>query len=460
MRKALIIVLIVAAVAAASWLGYRQFGNAKAAVAPDYEVVVVKRGDIAATVSATGSTLPEHEANLAFQTAGIIASVTVEVGDMVTPTQVLAQLDTTDLELAIRQAEVNLRTAQIKARQLDEKPSASDVAAAQAALASAQAAYQQLLDGPDADQLAAARASVEQAKVALDQAQQAYDKIKDLPNASMMPQSLQLQQATINYETAQAQYRVTTRAATKAQIAAAQAQVAQAQANLDRLLKGPTREQVEIAQAGVDQAQLALDQAQRRLENARLTAPWAGIVTAVNIVEGTLAQPGAPALQLADTSQYHVNVQVDEVDIASIAEGQPVTLTIDAFPDQELSGKVSKVAPAAQFTSTGGVSYLVTIDIDPSNIMLRTGMSATATIISKSRHNVLLVPNRAVHFERTSGTTFVERITDGVPQKVEVRLGLRDERQSEVRAGLEENDKLAIRSVSSQERLQQTFGGF
>jgi len=114
------IVLIIAAVAVASWFGYRQFGNAKAAEVPDYEVVIVKRGDISATVSATGSVLPEHEANLAFQTAGTIAHVAVEVGDRVTTGQVLAQLDTTDLELAIRQAEINLRTAQAQMRQLNE----------------------------------------------------------------------------------------------------------------------------------------------------------------------------------------------------------------------------------------------------------------------------------------------------------------------------------------------------
>jgi len=461
MRRTLTIVLIIAAIAAVGWFGYQQFGGAKAAEAPDYDTARVARGDIAATVSATGTVLPEREANLTFQSTGAIVSLPVEVGDYVEAGQLIVQLDTTDLELAIHQAEISLHTTQLQAQQLREGPDESDLAASQAALESAKSAYQQLLDGPDADQLAAARAAVEQARVTLDQAQQAYDRIKDMPNAGMMPQSLQLQQATINYETAQAQYRVTTRSATQSQLLAAQAQVAQAQAALERLKKGASAAQIEIAQTGIEQAELALAQARRRLDNSRITAPWAGIVTTINIVEGTQAQPGTPAIRMADLSRYHIDVQVDEVDIAAIREGQRVTLDVDALPEQQLSGTVTRVAPSATTNQTGGISYLVTINIDATDAALRVGMSATATIISSARQNVLLIPNRAVQLDRTSGRTFVERVLpDGGTQRVEVRLGLRDDQQSEVRAGLEDGDQLALRTVTMQERLQQTFGGF
>jgi HlyD family secretion protein len=461
MRKALIIVVVIAILAVGGWFGYQRYSQAQAVASiPDYTVVAVTRGNITSTVSATGTVLPERQAGLSFQSAGTIVKVAVKVGDQVTAGQLLAQLDTTDIELAVRQAQVGLRTAQAQLRQLQASPNASDLAAAQAALTSAQAAYQQLLKGADADQLAAARAAVEQAKVVLDQAQQAYDKIKDMPNAGMMPQSMQLQQATINYETAQAQYRVTTRGANQAQLAASQAQIAQAQAALDRLKRGATQEQLEIAQAAVEQAQLAVEQAQRRLENARLTAPWAGVVTAVNIVEGTLAQPALPALQLADISQFHINVQVDEVDIASIAEGQPVTIELDALPDQPLTGHVSALAPSATAGTSGVIVYQVTILFDPTDAPLRAGMSATATITSNSRQDALLVPNRAILLERGTSKTYVERLVNGQPQKVEVRLGLRDEQQSEIRDGLTEGDQVVIRKVTSLERLQQTFGSY
>jgi HlyD family secretion protein len=460
MRRALVILIVLVAVVAASWFGYEQFGKAKAQAAPDYETVAVERGDIASTVSATGSVLPEREANLNFQGAGSVAKVAVKVGDQVRSGQVLAELDTSDIELAVRQAEISLRQAEAQLKQLSEGPNASDLAAAVAALDSAKSGYEQVLKGSDKDQLAAARAQVEQARVTLEQAQQAYDKIKDQPNAGMFPQSQQLQVATINYDTAQANYRVATRGANSSQVAAAQAQVAQAESALDRLKRGASAAQVEVAQAAVEQAQLGVEQAKRRLTNARISAPWNGIITAVNAVEGTLSGGlGGPAIQMADTSKYHLDVQVDELDVASLAPDQTVAVEVDALPEQKLTGSVISIAPAAAATPTGGVSYKVRIDIAPTDALLRAGMSATANILANSLQNVLLIPNRAVQIERDTGLTFVERLTDGVPQKVEVRLGLRTEQQSEVREGLAERDQVIIRNRSSLEKLQQTFQG-
>ncbi len=458
MRRVVTILAIIGAVVGLSWLGYQQFGGAKAAASPDYEVVPVGLGDITAYISASGTVLPERQTNLAYQSSGTIVKVAVQVGDRVTAGQVLVQLDPQDLELALRQAQIGQRQAEAQLAQLKIGPNAVDVASAKAALASAQAAYQQLLNGTDVDRLAAARAQVEQARVALEQAQQAYDKVKDIPGVGMLPQSLQLQQATINYETAQANYRVTSRGADQSQVAAGQAQVAQAQAGLDRVLRGPTKEQIDVSQAAVDQAQLAVEQAQRRLDTIRIVAPWNGIVTAVNAVEGALAQPGAPALQLADHSQFHINVQVDEVDVAGVAPDQAVSIELDALPERKLSGHVDKIAPSATVDQAGTTSYLVTIHFDPTEATLRAGLSATTNITSSSRRGVPLVPNRAVQIDRQTGKTFVERETEAGPQKVEVRLGLRDEQNSEVREGVSDGDKVIIRTFSSREQLQRAFG--
>lgn len=460
MRKAVIILIVLAALGAAGWFGYQRYSAAHAAETSTWEVVRVERGTIEATVSATGAILPEKEASLAFQSAGTVIQINVEMGQEVSADQVLAQLDTTDLELSVRQAEIALRQAQAQLQQLEEGPSASDIAAAQAGLESAQAAYQQLLKGADKDQLAAANAQVEQARATLIQAQQAYDRVRDRPDVGLLPQSLQLQQATISFEAAQAQYRVTARSATPAQIAQAQAQVAQAQASLDRLKQGVSAAQRAISQASIDQAQLALEQARRRLGNMTIKAPWDGIVTAVNLVQGALAQPAAPAIQVADISRFHLDVQVDEVDVAGITAGQLVSIEVDALPDIALAGRVQRVAPAAQVASTGGVVYKVRIDIDKDDAPLKAGMSTTATIVASMRENVLLIPNRAVQLERETGRTFVERLVNGEPQRVEVRLGLRDEQRVEVREGLNDGEELVIRSRTGLEQLQQTFGGF
>ena len=93
----------------------------------------------------------------------------------------------------------------------------------------------------------------------LQQTQAAYDQVAHKPNVGMLPQSLQLQTATNNYEAAQAQYDQALQGASPGQIANAQAQVAQAQANLDALQEGPDPDAVAAAEAQVEQAQGALD---------------------------------------------------------------------------------------------------------------------------------------------------------------------------------------------------------
>ena len=125
-----------------------------------------------------------------------------------------------------------------------------------------------------------------------------------------------------------------------------------------------------------------------------------------------------------------------------------------------MTGHVSALAPSATAGTSGVIVYQVTILFDPTDAPLRAGMSATATITSNSRQDALLVPNRAILLERGTSKTYVERLVNGQPQKVEVRLGLRDEQQSEIRDGLTEGDQVVIRKVTSLERLQQTFGSY
>ena len=139
-------------------------------------------------------------------------------------------------------------------------------------------------------------------------------------------------------------------------------------------------------------------------------------------------------MQLADTSKFHLDVQVDEVDIAGIEPGQPVQVEIDALPDEKLTGKVSRISPAATTSPTGGVSYDVRLDIDPTDAPLLGRHERDRDDHRQTPgHNVLLVPNRAVQLERETGKTFVERVVGSDLVRTEVQLGLRDEQFSEVR---------------------------
>jgi multidrug efflux pump subunit AcrA (membrane-fusion protein) len=103
---------------------------------------------------------------------------------------------------------------------------------------------------------------------------------------------------------------------------------------------------------------------------------------------------------------------------------------------------------------TGVVSYGVRIHLDPTAAPLRVGMTANVDIVTEIRDDILLVPNRFVRIDRTTGQTYVEKLLGGTAQSVEIQTGQRDEFYSEVMAGLEEGDTVVLIRESSAERLR------
>jgi HlyD family secretion protein len=462
---------IIVVVAALSVGGYLKFAAqpASAASAANLNTATVQRGTLAATVNAAGNITAAQQVALNFQQTGVVQKVNVQVGDQVKAGQALAALDTTDLQLQVQNAQVNLKVAQDKLAQAKNPNTAQDIASARAQVDSAQAAYNKLVAGAAASDIAAAQtavtsaqaaytaavnaanagdsnlataaAAVQKAQAAVQAAQAAYDKIAGEPNIGSSQQALTLQSATTDYQSALAGYQslqATSKsdAASKVQsakaalgqaqanlvklqtqvnqndVVAAKAQVTQAQNNLDKLLAGSDANTLDIAQNGVDQANIALQQAQAALAQAQVVAPFDGIVTAVNVTPGQeAANSTAGAIQLADLNHLQVVVNMAEVDVNKTKVGQDVQVTLDAVPNRTFQGKVSLIAPAGVMTQ-GVVNYPVTIDLtNPSNAV-KTGMTANLNVIIAQHDNVLMVPNRAVK-TAASGTNGANRQANG-----------------------------------------------
>jgi HlyD family secretion protein len=505
----IVLVALVLVGAGALLLLRQQNPDSAADTAPP--TTIVTRGSIEETISATGNVAAERQATLAFEMSGPIAEVLVGEGQQVEAGQVLARLDTASLEWQVARAQASLDTAQARLDQASEPPSAADLASAQAALdsaiasydkvsagptkeelASAQAAldsamsnYESVQEGPTEEELAAARAAMDSARAALQQAQAAYDRIKDQPDVQMRQESLALQNATIEYERAKANYQAVASRPTESELASAATQVASAEFQLAQLLERPTEselasaaaqvasaeatlaqlqerpkvEDVTVSQAQVEEAVIALDQAQSELEGAIITAPFAGTILSVQVNEGEWASPGAPAIILAATQLLILDVNVDEIDVGQLAERQPARLSFDAIKGEEVAGMVAHIDPAS--TNVGGaVAYGVEISFDPGDLAVRLGMTADVDIVVASAEDAMLVPNRAIEADREAGRYYVTRQkSDGSTERLEVRISLRDASQTQILEGLEEGDRLVLPEVPGQEQNQQFPGG-
>jgi HlyD family secretion protein len=423
----------------------------------------------AAGVSAAGNIELSSQRPVVLEVAGIVTEVAVEVGDQVAVDDLLVALDTTDLERAVAQTELKLADAQAQLDKLLETTDAANIASAQASLVSAQenlaevragpsdtelaaaeanlsaaqARYQELLDGPSQAELTQLSANLEKTLIDLQQAQWDYDEVAYAGDGASA-QAAALQQVTIDYEAAVADYEIAVEPAsqadlqdalsdiqnaqeqlddlrdqpTLADLASAEAQVASAQAQLEELLGDASEAELRAAEISIEQAQLELEEAQAELAKAQIYAPIDGATLSVDVEVGEQVQAGLSAVTLADLNALELTVNVAEVDIGETYLDQRAEITVDALPDQVFNGVVARIAPSSE-SESGVVNYPVTIQLTNADLDgVRPGMTAVADILDEETADSWLVPTSTVR--ELDGESVVMILRDGQPTPMSV----------------------------------------
>jgi HlyD family secretion protein len=246
--------------------------------------------------------------------------------------------------------------------------------------------------------------------------------------------------AQANLEKAQVDWENLKNGASSAAIALAEAQLADAQREWERVKDGPNAEDIAAAQAAVDAAQASLDHAQ-------LLAPFGGTITEVSVKTGDLVSSGDTAFRIDDLASIYVDLQISEVDLASLEVGQPVSLEFDAIADKEYSGEVTEIGMIGT-VSQGVVNYAVTVRVTNADEAIRPGMTASVTILVDQREDALLVPNKAIR--TSSGQRTVTVLFEGQQIPVPVTVGLTGDSMSEVISDqLREGDVVVINGSTS-----------
>jgi HlyD family secretion protein len=445
---------VVAVAAVVGWTLWQQSQTvqAQADELASRRTQTIERGDLSATINATGSLQPDQLANVSFLSPGTVEEVLVKSGDAVRVGQALVRLDAADLQLAVAQAEDALRIAELRRQKLLAGPSEDDIAIARANLRAANAAAYDIQRGAGPQEAQIARLNYDEAAENFRKLNEQYNNLVQFANDNPQfapPQDTldQLKQnqenAYYQAEIARLQYEQARNPADPGSLTAAYARIAQAQAQLDQLLAKPTQVQLDQADLAVAQAQLALDQARNRLARAELRAPIAGVVSAVNVRVGEPAPTGAPAVVLLDTDRFRLDVTVNEVDVAQLAVDQPVQVTVEALPDTPLTGKVDRIAPTS-VVQGGAVNYVVRIVLDETEAGLRAGMSATVEVTVAEVTGVVLAPNWAIRRDRQTGQAFLSIQRGDALVEVPIETGLRGEALTEVISGAQPGDVAAI----------------
>lgn len=393
-NKKILIVLLIILIGVSAFMFTRR---TNADTASQFQTATIQRGNLTATIGATGIVRARQTAVLVWQAAGTVDTVNVKVGDNVPADFVMAYLSKTSLPQSVIMAEADL--------------------------VDAQKALDALLDSttPQAESI-----------VALREAQEAFDKaaswrqelngkihIKEIRYKKIFGRTVPVLKEYRGFASKE------TIAKADEDLAVAKAKLDDAQREFDRLKNGADVVDIAAAQARVDAAQSTLNL-------ARVITPFAGTVTEAYPLLGDQIAAGATAFRVDNLSSLLVDVEVSEVDINSVSIGQPVTLSFDAILGKEYHGEVVEVAQTGTAVQ-GVVNFKVTVELTDADQDVKPGMTAAVNIVVNEMQDVVLVPNRAVRL--VDGERVVYLLVDGQSVKTDISLGASSDTVSIVAGG-------------------------
>ena len=308
--------LVIALAVVAGLLAVAFAWRRKGAEAP-LTTVAVDRGDILEVVGATGTLEAVVTVQVGSQVSGTIQSLYADFNSQVKKGQVIARLDPSIFDARVGQAQANLISA---------------------------------------------RANVERSRAQVADAQQKYERAKELAAQNLLPTS-DLETAKANFDGAQAQ--------------------------------------LKASDAAVSQALANVNQAKLDLSHTVIATPIDGVVIARNVDVGqtVAASFQAPVLFVIanDLTKMRVNAAIDEADVGRIANGQDVNFRVDAYPDQTFAGRIEQVR-LQPTTVQNVVTYNTIISVDNAQLKLRPGMTATVTVIVRRADDALRIPAAALRY--------------------------------------------------------------
>ena len=342
-------------------------------------------------IIAEGRLEPVHYVDIAFNANGTVSNVLVSEGEQVTEGQVIARLENSESKQAeVAKAEEDFLTAQ-QAFDNAEATALGKLADAHDAVRQAQNDFDNFDIPSDLrsmslnEALAYTSTKLDEARVAFEPYKYQREQIqRDIDRENPNPNSPQAYRGTAKVlkkrlNDAWADYRKAIQWATlEATLENAQDDLAQAQKEYDLLSGGSSSGEKALAEAQYEAARANLDAARAALADVELRAPFAGTVTGLKVKGGETVTPGQVVVSVADFSGWIVKTtDLTELDVVNVAEGEPVSITLDAIPDTTIQGEVQTIGQNYS-EKQGDIVYEVTVKLTQALDNMRWGMTSEA----------------------------------------------------------------------------------
>jgi membrane fusion protein, multidrug efflux system len=346
-------------------------------------VATVESREVRRTVEAVGSLFAYDEVIVSPEVDGRAEKVLVDVGDHVTKGQVLVQILPLEYELTVAQQQAQLNQARAKL-----------------GLAEGQ---EELGDPTEA-------ASVKKAAADLANAEQKFRRTAELTQQGVLPKQT-YDEDEANYKAAKAAY--------------------------DLALQDVTN-----MQAAIKQDEAVLDLAKKKLRDTSIRAPFDGFIKERDVTVGQYLKAQAnptPAMGIVNIDPMRVRLKVPEKMAAWVMVGQPIEVSVEAFPDRIFHGKIWRINPSVDAaTRTFDVEGLV----ENHESLLKPGFFTKSSILTSKVEKVLMIPRRSMSY--AYGIYKVYVVNGNKLKEAEVKIGDQSGEDVEVLEGVQEGDRLAI----------------
>lgn len=416
--------------------------------------VSVQEKKVTIILNASGKIVPVQNVNISPKNPGTLTQLYVEQGDRVTQGQILAKMDSADIQARILQARANLAQAQAKLDQQKAGSRPQEIAQAKARLTQQLAQLAAAREGNRPQEIAQAQAQVNAASSKVDLTKEQVRRYLSLYTQGAVEKE-KLDQFVSEDNTAQAnlleaQKRLSLlkSGSRPEEIARLEAAVEEARAQLRLLENGSRPEEIAQAAAGVSAAQAQLKTEQVNLDNTIIRAPFSGIITQKFANIGAFVTPTTSASTSASATSssivalargLEVLANVPEADIGKIKVGQQVDIIADAYPDQVFKGEVRLIAPEA-VNEQGVTLFQVRVAINTGRDKLRSGLNVNLTFLGDDV-NALWVPTVAIVTEKgQTGVLVPDKNNKAIFR--EVTIGSQVGNETQILEGLQMGDRI------------------
>jgi len=367
--------------------------------------VPVEAKNITVRITASGKVQPIQNVNISPKNPGTLTQLYVEQGVQVKQGQIIARMDSADIQAEVDQARADWKQTQAK-------------------LAEA-------LAGNRLQEIAKAQAQVDSARAKVVYTSQQVKRYQYLYQQGAEKKQL-LDQAVSDDS-------------------AAQAQLLETQKQLSLMQSGTRPEEIAQSQAVVNSAEAKLRATQVKLQDTIIRAPFSGIITQKYANIGAFVTPTTSASTSASAtsssivalaSGLEVLAQVPETDIGRIKQGQHVEIVADAYSDQVFTGHVYLIAPEA-VKDEGVTLFQIRVAIDTGKDKLRSGLNVNLTFLGDKVNNALLVPTVAIVTEKGNTGVLVPD-ANNQPLFHSVTIGAQIKDQTQILQGVKQGDRVFI----------------